>query len=228
MIKRFIFVLALLLPLQVLAVDETVINRENSIQKRIDEIGFKVLNSNKIEKRVVFTYSKDNKLYKGVPEVTKRQIVVYDDAYKYTDCDDEVAAMLARKISDSVKSFDGAWGGFFDAAQVKMAPKKYEMVADKRAVDYVVGAGYNPLALITYITKSCPQRRQDTISTNNLTSKRLAEIYEYIFVKYPYYLKNNTYLTNEYYQNFLLTSIENRKKLEQKLKSNSKKKVDYE
>ena len=226
--KRFLFVLALLLPLQVLAVDESVIEKENSIQKRIDEIGFKVLNGNKIEKRVVFSYAKDSKLYKGVPEVTKRQIVIYDDAYRYTENDDEVAAMLSRKISDVVKSFDGAWGGFFDGAHVKMAPKKYEMVADKRAVDYMVNAGYNPIGLITYINKSCPQRRQDTISTNNLTSKRLAEIYEYIFVKYPYYLKNNTYLENEYYQNFLLTSIENRKKLEQKIKTNSREKVDYE
>ena len=63
-------------------------------KKRIDGIGFKVLNGNKIEKRIVFSYAKDDKLYKGVPEVTKRQIVIYDCAYKYTEGDDEVAAML--------------------------------------------------------------------------------------------------------------------------------------
>ena len=226
--KKFIFILAMLLPLQVLAVDESFIQKENSIQKKIDEVGFKILNSNKIEKRIVFVYAKDSKLYKGTPEITKRQVVVYDDLYKFTENDDEVSAMLSRKISDAVKSFDGAWGGFVSGMQVRMAPKKYEMVADKRAVDYMVKAGYNPLGLITFINKSCDQRRFDKFSSHNLTSKRLAEIYEYIFVKYPYYLLENAYLENDYYQNFLLNSIDNRKKLEQKLKSHSREKVKYE
>ena len=58
----------------------------------------------------------------------------------------------------------------------------------------MVKAGYNPLGLITYIHKTVPQARQDKISSNNLTSKRLANIYEKIYMQYPSFLVNNTYI----------------------------------
>ena len=80
----------------------------------------------------------------------------------------------------------------------------------------MVKAGYNPLGLITYINKTCPQARQDKISGSNLTSRRLAYIYEKIYTQYPNFLVNNAYINNEYYQNFLLTSLENRKKVAEK------------
>ena len=108
------------------------------------------------------------------------------------------------------------------------SPKKYEIIADKLAVDMMVNAGYNPLGLITFINKTCPQRRFDFVSNKNLTSKRLAIIYEYIVKKYPYFLVNNTYLNNEYYQNFLLTSQENRRMLKKHLETGSKEKIKYE
>ena len=127
-----------------------------------------------------------------------------------------------------MRTYDGSIGGIISALQVKMSPKKYELVADKRAVDYMVTAGYNPLGLITYIVKSAPQKKQDAISSHNLTSKRLMHIYEHIYFKYPCYLVNNTYIDNEYYQHFLLSSIENRRKLEVKIKTKDKGRVDYE
>ncbi len=229
MLKKIFILLAMLsMYCGVYAASEEEITQEITIQNQISNIGVKILNSNKIDKRIVFTYSKDDKKYKGVPELTKRQIIVYDDTLKYVEYEDEVAALLSRKISDALKSFDGAWGGMVSAAQVKMAPKKYEMVADKRAVDFMVKAGYNPLGLITFINKSCPQRRFDRFSNHNLTSKRLANIYEYIFTKYPYFLENNTYLENPVYQNFLLNSVNNRKLLESKIRSKSSEKVNYE
>ena len=92
----------------------------------------------------------------------------------------------------------------------------------------MVKAGYNPLGLITYINKTCPQKRQDTFSSNNLTSKRLAHIYEYIYMKHPNFIINNQYINNEYYQNFLLTSQENRRLLKEKVeKQDWKAKLDY-
>ena len=92
----------------------------------------------------------------------------------------------------------------------------------------MVNAGYNPLALIVYINKTCPQRHQDVIARHNLTSKRLARIYEYITYKYPEYLHDNEYTNNEHYQNFLLTSVDNRRKLEEKIRTKSTDEVDYE
>lgn len=207
---------------------EVTLQKERSLQSHIDEIGLKLLNSNKIDKRMIFTYSTAKKPKLKDESITKRQIVFYDECYKYIDNDDELAALLAREISKAVRSYDGAWGGFIDSAQIKMAPKKYEVFADKRAVDYLVNAGYNPLGLITYIHKAYPQKRYDKFSYTNLTSKRLARIYEHIFVKYPQFLVYNEYITNETYQNFLLTSTENRLKLEKKIRSGSKEQIKYE
>ncbi|MBQ2872030.1 hypothetical protein IJE86_10035 [bacterium] len=210
--------------------DEAVLAKNNSIQTRIDSIGVKLLNYNKIPKRIVFVYDAFNKKKKMVIDktLTERQVIVYDELYQYVQTDDELAAMLAREISVAVKSYSGMWGGKIDTVQVALGSKKFEKVADKRAVDYMVNAGYNPLALIVFVNKSCPQKRSDIVSRHNLTSKRLARIYEYITYKYPQFLENNSYVNNEYYQNFLLTSIENRKLLEEKIKSNSTKELKYE
>lgn len=206
------------------------IDKVNEIQTRIDAIGINLLNSNKITKRIVFSYNEreKKKALTTNKTLTKRQVIVYDEAYQHAVTDDEVAAMLAREIVQAMKSYSGAWGGRIDSLQVAVSSKKFETVADKLAVDYMVKANYNPLALIVYINKSCPQKRSDFISRNNLTSKRLARIYEYITYKYPQFLQDNSYVQNPYYQNFLLTSIDNRKKLEKKIKTDSTKELKYE
>ncbi len=200
------------------------LKKENFIQTRIDNIGTTILNANKIPKRVIFTYNKKQKK-KALSldkSITKRQVVIYDGLYQSVQTDDELAAMISREISTVVKSYSGMWGGRIDSIQVALGAKKFETVADKRAVDYMVNAGYNPLALIVFIHKTCPQKHSDRFGRHNLTSKRLARIYEYITYKYPQYLENNEYINNAYYQNFLLTSIENRKLLDEKIKQINK------
>ena len=229
--KKFILICALiLLILPAFAADEAKLIEQQTIQSRIDDCGSKLLNSNKIEKRVVFAYSEAEKsgLIEVDKDLTRRQVVVYSGKYKFVDSDDELAAVLARDIAIAVRTYDGIFNGSLRALQIKAAPKKFEIVADKTAVDYMVKAGYNPLGLITYIQKTSPQRRFDMISNKNLTSKRLAMIYEYIYMKYPYFLVNNTYLENVHYQNFLLTSVENRRMLHEKIKNHLKGKVKYE
>ncbi len=208
---------------------ESQILKEQSLQQKVNNIGYRILNANKIDKPIVFTYTVDNRPLLPVDtSVTKRQIMFYDVYFKYASNDDEIAAILAHDISKAVRSYDGAWGGWISAAQIKMAPKKYEIFADKRAVDYMVYAGYNPLGLITLIHKAYPQKRYDAISTTNLTSKRLAVIYEYIFTKYPQFLVNNEYINDEVYQNFLLDSVNNRLKLRQKMESGTTASPKYE
>ena len=80
---------------------------------------------------------------------------------------------------------------------------------------------------VLMMNKSFGQRRYDWRSSHPLTSRRMMEVYEYIYKKYPEYLVNNPYKTNIYYQNFLLTSKENRAKFQEKVKTNSTKKVNY-
>ncbi len=208
-------------------ISETIV-KTMDIQNHISDIGFKILNANEIESRMIFVYNSKNSKINLEPGLTKRQIVFYDKYIQFANNDDEIAAILAREICKTAESYSGMGKGTVTSAQIKLAPKKYEIFFDKRAVDFLVKAGYNPLGLITYINKAYPQKRQDKLSRTNLTSKRLANIYEYIYTKYPYFLKNNEYINNEAYQNFLLTSIENRQKLEKKVKSGSKKAAGYE
>ena len=91
----------------------------------------------------------------------------------------------------------------------------------------MVQAGYNPVASIVAMSKILPQERYDWCSTHPLTSRRMMEVYEYIYKKYPEFLANNVYKNNPYYQNFLLTSKTNRTKFQQKVKSGSKLSVKY-
>ena len=188
------------------------------------------MNANKIQKRIMFVYDKADKksLLKLDTKLTSRRVFLYDGAYKFTENDDEIAAFLAREIVIAAKSFDEAFKGGLNSLEIAASHKKYEVIADKLAVDLMVNAGYNPLGLITYINKTVPQRRYDFISNKNLASKRLAFIYEYIYNKYPYFLVNNEYIENEHYQNFLLNSQSNRRLLMQKIKSGSTEKVKYE
>ena len=227
--KKFLLISFLLLCAN-FAYATNVLEEQNLIQTRIDKVGTDLLNYNKIPKRIVFTYTPQTKksLLSTDKTLTKRQIIVYDGLYQHLQTDDELAAMLAREISTAVKSYSGVWGGTLDSVQVALGSKKFEVVADKRAVDYMVHAGYSPLALIVFINKTYPQKRFDRFSRHNLTSKRLAKIYEYITYKYPQYLTDEKYLNNEYYQNFLLNSVENRKLLEEKIRTKSTKDVDYE
>lgn len=237
MIKKILVGLLTLVSIQITSfaedttpITEEQIAQEQSIQSRINDIGSKLLNANKIDKRIIFVYDEQAKdtFLKINPELTRRQVVVYGSEYKFIQNDDELAAYLARGILITAKSYEGLFNGYLSAFELKAAPKKFELAADKRAVDFMVNAGYHPVGLITFIQKSCPQKRFDRFSNKNLTSKRLAHIYEYIYAKYPYYLANNPYYENEHYQNFLLTSMKNRKMLEEKIKSGSKEELPYE
>lgn len=206
-----------------------VINADSIIeaQNRINNIGFKLLNSNGIEQRTVFDF--DIKKTKNAYSAHKnRQIVMYRGLYLHLSSDDEIAAILAHEISHSVDSYNGALRGFFTHVSYHFATKKYEYKADKRGVDYMVNAGYNPVAMIVVMSKAFPQERYDWWwFAHPVTSRRMIEVYEYIYKKYPEYLVNNKYKDNLYYQNFLLTSKENRAKFQKKIESNSKKSVKY-
>lgn len=195
-------------------------------QTRIDQIGFRLLNYNGIEKRTVFDF--DTRSVKNAySRSSDRQIVLFRGLYNRLDSDDEVAAILAHEISHSVDSYNGILRGVFTSWSYAFAPKKYEYKADKRAVDYMVNAGYNPVAFIVVMNKTFPQGRFDWYSTHPLTSRRMMEIYEYIYKKYPEFLAKNVYKNNIYYQNFLLTSKENRAKFQKKIETNSKRSVNY-
>ena len=185
--KRFLVTMLFLLTFvnTGFANDGTLLHEKN-VQNQIDLCGAKIMNSNQIKEPVVFVYGLNEKknFLKSAQNVTSRQVIVYANDYKYVSDENELAAFLSREIALAVRSYDGIFKGMLRSLQMKASPKKFEIVADKIAVDYMVKADYNPIALITYIQKTSPQKRYDTISTKNLTSKRLAIIYEYIYTKF--------------------------------------------
>lgn len=231
--KKFLWLLIVLLGLNCLPsfAEEVNMTIEKQRQEHINEIGFKILNSNKIEKRMVFQYIPNNRSINAGTYYRDRKIVLYRGLYNYIDNDDEYAAILSHEISHGVDYYDGILKGFFSFIPTTLASKKYEKKADKRAVDYMVKAGYNPVALIVVMSKTFSQPRYDWFFwvSHPLTSKRMAYIYEYIYTKYPSYLANNEYKNNAYYQNFLITSRANRLKLQEKIENHDKKhsKVNY-
>lgn len=197
-----------------------------AMQTKVSEVGIKILNKNEIEKRTVFRFD-SGKTVNAHSSFRDREIVIYRGMYTLLDDENMLAAVLSHEISHSVESYEGAFRGFFTQVNYYCAPKKYEYIADKRAVDYMVGAGYNPVALIVVMNKAFGQTRYDWCSTHPLTSRRMMEVYEYIYKKYPQYLAKNEYKNNPYYINFLLTSKDNRAKFQHKIETNSKLPVLY-
>ncbi len=205
----------------------TTVKEQEKMQNHVSEVGFNILNSNGIEKRMIF-FLDGSKNVNAATYTSSRTIVVYRGLYNMLQDDDELAAVIGHEISHGVDSYDGIFNGMFTYIRSSFAPKKYEYKADKRAVDYMVNAGYNPVALIVVMNKAFSQYSHDIWSSHPLTSRRMMEVYEYIYTKYPEYLVNNKYKNNIYYQNFLLTSKENRAKFQEKVKNKSTKKVKYQ
>lgn len=195
-------------------------------QRYINEIGFRLLNANKIKQRTYFYYSTKPVVNASSTRIG-RTITLYEGLYRYMETEDEIAAVLGHEISHSIDSYNGILRGSLEFVPHIFMPRKYERRADKRAVDFMVKAGYNPVAFIVMMNKSFGQGRYEILSGHPLVSRRMAYVYEYIYYKYPEYLKNNPYHDNIYYQNFLLTSQDNRRKLQKKVESGSNKRVRY-
>ena len=110
-LNKFIIIalqISLFLSSSAFAVENSLLNKELNYQNYINEVGINLLNSNKIDKKIVFTYNKGE--YKKTPDdstISKRQIIFYEDYFKYVENDDELAAFLAHQISRAVKSYSG-------------------------------------------------------------------------------------------------------------------------
>jgi len=191
-------------------------NRDVKMQKMITRVGFKILNANKLDKRVVFNYN-TNKVVNAFALYNDKSVNVYKGLLSYCDSENEIAAVIAHEIAHQLDYYEG----YSQAIAMTFMPKKYEYKADQIGVDLMVNAGYNPVAMIVVYNKFMGHLGPVTefFATHPNGSKRMMRVYEHIYIKYPRYLVSNEYKGNMYYQNFLLTSVKNRKKLEAKLKN---------
>ena len=226
--KLIILLFILICSLTVYAADGVLINagETEKQEKHVSEIGFRLLNANGIPTRAIFILDNSREINAYCSNFN-RSIVICRGIYTRCESDDELAAIIGHEISHSVDSYKGLFRGAISYLNSWVTPRKYEYKADKRAVDYMVNAGYNPVAMIIVMNKNFPQKRYEVFSTHPLSTRRMMEVYEYIYKKYPEYLVHNEYRNNPIYQNFLLTSKENRAKFQEKIKTNSDKKVRY-
>lgn len=202
--KKLLFVLALIIGLAMPANADLI---EKSDYAKIDSIGMNLIQANKINKRFTFnftsiglqgafplmldtSYSNDMNLHNN------RTISLYFSDYSKMTSNDEIAALIAHDLAQGVHSYTGVLNGQFMFTKNGYCPfnyiaKKNELNFDKKSVDYLVNAGYNPVAIITMLDKTGAEWRGTFWGRHNKTQKRINNVYKYISQKYPQYLNSN-------------------------------------
>lgn len=220
--KIILCLMTLVLTASTCFADELRLDKETKYQKQVMEIGYRILNSNQIEKRMTFYYA-PVKDVNAVTYLASKQIQLYKGILPFLDSDDEIAAVLSHEIAHGIDAHKGLWRRI----SMQSASKSYEFKADRKGIDLMVNAGYNPVAMIVMMNKISSEPCWFEISNTHPGGvQRLAEMYEYIYVKYPEYLIENDYKKNIYYQNFLLVSKGERKRIREKYSENNTKPVN--
>ena len=190
-------------------------NKLGKREQKINLIGSKILNENKIPKRVIFRLTSGYYKVNASARYVDKQVSVYRGLLNYIDNDDELAAILSHEIAHDMDFYRG----FGQTIVMNFNKKSYEYKADLKGIDYMVKAGYNPVAMITIMNKIGNESVWDwglSIS-HPKTSRRLMKDYEYIYKKYPKYLKSDM-TKSIYYKTWLNTAEKDIQKFEQREK----------
>ena len=188
-------------------------------EQKLNIVGAKLLNANKINKRVVFNVNSSTSV-NAFAAYSNKTVSVNKGTFNYIDNDDELAAILAHEIAHTIDYY----GGFGKAITMTFNSKSYEHKADLLAIDYMVNAGYNPIAMITVMNKIGGESVWDwgIFWSHPKTSSRLMKDYEYIYVKYPKYLISDM-TKNINYVNWTYTAQKDINKFEEKEKAKAAK-----
>lgn len=196
------------------------VNMDNFWEKKgIDEqkvilVGQKIMLDNKIAKRVPI-WVDNKKTINAYSRTYDKIVIIHEGMFFYIDNDDELAYVLSHEIAHSVE----AYGGMMKYMAVNANSKKYEQKADLNGIDYMVNAGYDPIAAITMGNKIFAEPVCDWgfTSTHPKGSKRLMDMYKYIYVKYPNYL-NSPLTKSPSYKNFEYSMAKEIREFQQKQK----------
>lgn len=216
--KKFILcIFALFMTFTACFADELRLDKEAKYQKQVMQVGFRILNANQIEKRMTFYYV-NNKDVNAATYLSNKTICLYKGIIPFIDSEDELAAVLSHEIAHGIDAHKGLWRRITMSA----SSKSYEFKADKKGVDLMVNAGYNPVAMIVVLNKLTGEENWFERSMSHPAgSERLVTLYDYIYSKYPEYLVDNEYKNNLYYQNFLLTTKQARSFIRQRYNKNN-------
>ena len=173
-------------------------NKKGISEEKVIKVGQKIMLDNKIPKRVpIFVDTKKN--INAFSNLYDKTVTIHEGMFFYIDNDDELAYVLAHEIAHSIE----AYGGMIKYMAMNSNSKKYEQKADLNGIDYMVKAGYDPIAAITMGNKIFGEAVWDWGFTylHPKGSKRLISMYKYIYVKYPQYL-NSPLTKTPSYKNF--------------------------
>ena len=166
---------------------------------RIQDIGNKLIQANKIKHRFTFNFTSIGQ--QGVTPIidtsytndlnlhNNRCISLYFADYLRLSSDDEVAALMAHDLAQGEHSYTGILNGQLMFTKNGFFPfnyfaKRNEMRFDKTAVNYLVNAGYDPKAFASALNKTTGEWRGTFWLRHNKTQKRVKAINKYIENKY--------------------------------------------
>ena len=192
--------------------------------KHVNTIGKNIAKANGISTNVEFKVT-DNPNMNTDLAATSEVVYIYNGDLKYVANDNELAAMIAHEIGHIVNGHS-AKSSILNNAIASINPttttekgattvsllktissnsvlKENEKEADITAVDLLMNAKYNPLALISVIYKADAEKTGGLLDENLSYEDRIMNIYDYTNFNYPAKAKE-TYNTDSYKKAYTL------------------------
>ncbi len=189
--------------------DYKLYEKGGQFEKKVTETGFRLLNANKFHRNVGFYVRRTKtKPPNAFARYLDGSIEIRESFKYYIDSDDELASILAHEMGHIQQLSTGFWP--WKRIKMFLAPKYYEHDADLKGIDYMVKAGYNPLAMLSVDNKIMGEHSfyyklmVFPFGTHPTASKRFARMYNYILVNYPQFITEG--YDNPYYANFLMNA----------------------
>lgn len=175
--------------------------KDGAYEEKVLDVGTKILDTNKLDKRVVLKVVRNSKIANAYAMPTQKSVNIYTGILPYCDNDDELAYIISHETAHCLDYYDGFMKWFF---VMFFNSKEYEYKADLVGIDLMVKAGYNPIAAISAANKILDESYWDNFLfwTHPKGSKRTLAMYKYIYVKYPWAL-NTDAIHNVNYENFV-------------------------
>ena len=167
---------------------------------RLQKIGNKLIQANSIKHRYTFNFTSigqqgaypillDTSFSNDMNLHNNRTVIIYFADYLRLASDDEVAGLIAHELAQGEHSYTGILNGQFMFTKNGYVPFNYiakvnELKFDKKAVDYLVTAGYNPNALASALNKTAGEWRGTFWGRHNKTQKRVNNLNKYVATKY--------------------------------------------
>lgn len=212
--KKIVFALFLLLSSLALATDWD----SDAALKRVNTIGTKILKANNINHAIEFKVSAEDTInaYANID----KEIYVYKGLLEYVDTDDELAGVISHEMGHIINghcakqgvlnSIIATIGALFrpsttagtvaNSVGQQMAASKIsrndEYEADLTGVDLMTKGGYNPLGMVSLLSK-ISQSYLDILQSHPSGEKRVQNAYDYVNYNYPNYVKKG-YSTESY------------------------------